>query len=316
MAGGGQFGNPTTASAYPKHYIGSHQALMTGTGSDMDEFEGYSLPKGVLDVLGDALNGANPFTALSAYDSETNMTTAATRQGTFETLVDGLDAVTDWGTFKTTAVTAADAILLPESDITTSVSAFKSEILPEFAVAINGTLASLYNSNAAETSALPQALIVLRGRMASRVAAFRDALKRDTATAKANFVVQAIGQMVGLQGVQVDGTRVTAAQRLEVETTRANAAREAISDEIELRYKETIYYLGLFPQAGNVLANFSGGVQMPLGPSKLSTAISTGAALAAQGVALGAKAGPGAAIGLGLGLGTLGALSSLAGARG
>ena len=315
MAGGGNYGSPQDATKYPKHYMGAHQALMLGTGTGEDEFDGYTLPLGMLEALSNALDGTNPFTDVSAYDSSPNMATVETRQTLFESLVDALNSVSDWGTFATVAQYFADDVFTPEGSEEASVAAFKAASLPDFAAAINASMANLYTSNAAETAALPNALFGIRGRQAAAVAIHRATLKRDIATARASFIIQSISQMDGMLGMKLDATKATAGVRTEVETLKVNTAREALTDEVEFRYKEQTYTLNLFPTVGNTLASFSGGVQMPLGPSKLSQAISTGAALAAQGVALGSKAGPaGAIFGGVIGAGA-GALSALAGGK-
>ena len=303
MSGGGT----TNLTEIPDYIAENHEALIDGGGNRSGNF-----PSGVLDYLLDSLNEGSPWEGVDPFDPTDLLDTISDAIDDYATEVSGLAPTTDWDTYFTAAEAEADNALADATDIDAAVAAFETDQKRNLVKSLNAASASLYGANAAEGSALLQVSAVLRRGNDAAIAEYRARLERERGTTRANFILQAINQMLGIKGSRTDGLRALGALRSAVNTDRINAETGFQDRGFDIAWNDRTYELRLFPYAGNILASGLNAPTIPQGPSKLSTALASGAAIAAQGVQLGQAVGPQGAVLGGVAGFAAGALAGLA----
>lgn len=298
MSGGSGTG-PTTLAEVPGHLIADHQALMEGSGSWSDTNGSWSTTLsggGILQALDEAMAAGTPWDTITAYDPTEDLAMIDAEFSTFRAAVEALDPAEDWADFSDMALTIANGILEDGGSEETQIEAFTEDAQDDFARELAATRATLFANNAAEGSALPMMMAILRRGFLAKITAFRAQIKRDFTAQRAAFVAQGISEMQQAQRLKIEAQRLVAIIRNELRVVAINAFREQQNETLEYAFKRQTFKLGLFAQPFNGLAGYSGAASIPQGPSKLSTALSTALSGAATGVSVGAQGGTGTAI--------------------
>lgn len=283
-------GGATALQSVPSESSGALQALLGGYSATHPKAP-YSV--NVLDYLERALNSPNPWVGVQPIETRDIIDSIHARNGLyFSAIAAKLARVeSDWSDFYTTAEAKADEVLMDAVDIDAAVDSFEESIKPTYHRNLNAYLSSMYAMNSLESSTVLTGIAILRRGQATDVANFRATLERDRGGQRATFILQAISQMEGAQAQLMGEHRLGAALNTEARVTEFNALREQLNDQLEYGVKKATFQLNMFPFASNIVAAGAGATTSPLGPSKLSTALASGASMAVQGAAIGAQGG-------------------------
>lgn len=257
------------------------------------------MTKGVFDLVQDAINAGSPWASAVAVSPDPMITDISDRLDEYLTKLDDMPtadpSTTHFEAFAEVAKDVADTVIGP-SFATDAMTAFEEDTLPDYANAINNLAGGLYQSNAAEGSALFVGLALLSRGYINAKARYRASLEDRRAT----FLMQAVTQMQTEYAAQVDAQRLAFESQLKKSALELTARREEVDDNLEFAYKDAIWELNLLAFVQSSIASAGGAPTVPLGPSKLSMALS--------GALSGASAGATALAGLGPGGAALGAI--------
>lgn len=296
--GGGSGAGSTDLASIPGHLIAVHQALLEGEGTHTNDEQTWNTTLaggGILQHLDSALLAGTPWDTITSFDPTENLALIDSEFATFAAAISEIDPETNWAAFVEQAYNYADMILEDGGNAEASVDAYRDTLTNDFAREMAAARATLYANNASEGSALPMMMAIMRKGFLARIAAFRAEMRRNMSAQKAAFVAQAVTEMSTTQRYKVEASRLAAIIRNELQVVAMNALREEKNDSLEYALKRQTFRLGLFANASNTLAAYSGAASVPLGPSKLSTALSSALSGAATGVSVGAQGGPGTA---------------------
>lgn len=272
---------------FPDYMKQVHENWLDGGGSP-----NTSIEDDVVTVMNNAL-GSDPFTSQSAYDPSSDITAITDTISEFNTLVAGLDYVTDWKSivdqtgYNTTGVDTYDSIVTDQ---------LESRTLPKFN-------AGMRNIGAVMTSAftIGQSIIY----------AYKD---RDVAHHASKLSREGVNQMVHLYDKKIESMKNWMASVIEGRRIAIVAGKEQTDMDNTLEQNAAKWDLETFQYGANVLAAVSGAPSITSGsrqsqPSQAKSAIGGALAGAALGSAVGDMAGVGSGWGAAGGA-ALGAASS------
>lgn len=300
MGGGAGIG-PTELVNVPGHLIATHQAMMEGTGSWESEAGSWSTTLaggGILQHLDTALLQGTPWDTIEAFDPSDDLALIDTEFSAFRAAIALIDPAENWQDFVEMAMDNAAEILEDMAGEEASVEAFREDAQDDFARELAAVRATLFANNASEGSALPMMMAIMRRGFIARILAYRAQLKLNQSAQRATFVSQGVSEMEQAQRFQTEALRLATVIQAELRTLVINAMRNQKHETLEYLEKKQTFRLNLFAAPFNGLAGYSGTSSIPIGPSKLSTALSTALSGAATGISVGGQAGvPGAIAG-------------------
>jgi hypothetical protein len=312
----------TTLDALPGYQVSFHRWLMDGDpslggwcgGVMSKEFDPPASLNYSFKYWGDAM--VNPYDSASVYDPSDDMDDLGVAVEDFVAVVEDLDHYARWQVFLP-VVQAAALVAFPNTipvDVVTRINTFETQSLPSFYRSLNRMSGALFDADASEGSAHVLGMAILERGRRSDMAEFRARLEdenmRVVASARAQFILQSLQQLAIGDATAVDKARDIYSIKDSYYRLKIVSNKEFVAEELEY----DAAYLTWFPHLAReyalpVLAGMNGASALQKGPSKASTAISTGLAFAAQGVQLGSVGGPGGAIAGGLIGGVLGLLA-------
>lgn len=269
--------------------------------------------KGVMERIEEAIESGSPWERILAPDPDPEI--AEIREllrdflnGRSVLADDGNASGTPWETFYTEAKSRAD-VLFPDQDNTELITAWDASTEPEFAAAVNAVTGGLYMANAAESSCLPVAMAILhRGHEAERER-FRLSMRLNLSSTAGQFVNAAIAQMSAMQLAKVTTDQNALVARIQTMAAIISAQRDEQEANLDYAYKDALWELNVLSSFGySGVASIGGAPMIPMGPSKLSTALGSAFSLAATGVQVGSAGGVGGAVAGGI-IGGIGGLA-------
>jgi hypothetical protein len=304
----------TALSKVPGETSPAVQALLSGVQSgDSTNYSRAPYDVEVLKYLERALHSPNPFTTATPVDSSIQIGEIDARNRLYhQALLSKLARTeSDWSDFVDTAEAKADSVVMDATSVDDAVDTYEAAIDPVHNRQLNAYASTMYAINAVESSAFLNGFAILKRGKQTDVDSYRANLEQQRGTQRTQFVLSGVQQMEQAQANLHQEKRMDAAIYQDMKTLEINALREMLSDQLEYNQKEAIYELSMFPHANNTIAAAMGAPMAPIGPSKLSQALSSAATLAATGVQVGSAGGvQGAAIGgiIGGALGFIGAM--------
>lgn len=289
-------GGATALSTIQPELSPAMQSLLGGTSGNAVPAEGWPSSGhdlNVLDYLETAINAPNPWGGVYSPDPTDVLDNILTRNEMYHTAVLSKQTrpESDWSDFVDTAEAKTDNIFMDDGDIDAAVDSFEESAKPNLNRAINAYLSTMHSANALESSSILSGMAILKRGFVTDINNFRASLDKDKGAQRAQFILQSVQQMEAAQNALLDAKRVDAALNTDIQTMTFNSQREKLNEDIEYAQKRNTYELGLFPFASNVVAAAAGAATAPLGPSKLSTAMTSALNGAATGVSLGSAGG-------------------------
>jgi len=279
--GGGGGGGTSGAVSYPTYMEEVHEDWLRQVDDTID--------MSITDVMNAAL-GNSPFTALTAYDPSTELTSILAAPGGLETLVDLLSS----GTTLDTLISQ----VLDESRIEDSVASFSADLNAKADVEIYPRFeAGMRDINAVMSSAFVVGRALIAEQITREVAKYEDGLRYK---AWGDDAIRVIGMKLEYE---------KAVSQLLIESNRISivARKEEADANAKLDEADATWDLEVFQYGSNVLASISGGTAPhQKGPSTFQSMLGGGLSGAAAGAMIGG--GNPLAIGAGAAIGIAGAL--------
>jgi len=293
---GGGGGSTSGKVGFPAYMETLHSKWLDSTGTDI-------LTMSMVDAM-EAAHGNSPWTALTAYNPDTDITFWEAAMDSLRTLLTGLSDTADWASLYTQADASIDAVV--EADIVQSVSDFsdqlddeiESKVLPRFR-------RGMQDINAVVSSAFPIGAALIESFRNREVAKHGSSVRLNLMDRKSGFILAGTEQMIKLSltrlGLEEGYVRnVVESRRIKVVAKNEQTKFDATIDEAD-----ALWDIEVFQQGGNLLSAIGGGVVKPTktGPSMVQSVLGGAMSGATAGATVG---GPwGAAIG-----GVIGAASA------
>lgn len=257
---------------------------------------GSTVGTGVLSALNTAITEGSPWLGITAFDPTSDLAALFSTYDAFDAEANNISPASQWGAYADAAVAKASTVVMGAADIDTAVAAFDTKGDLALLQAYNALSASAQSNNGVEGSGMFSGFAALHASKILATQSERSRLNQQKNSAVVAFVSDGVGQMENAQARRLDALRTSLTVRTQITITRINSNREWINDKVEIAVNHRQYFLKLYPFAGNILATALGAPNVPVGPSKMSTALSAAFSDAATGVAIGSKGGVGGAV--------------------
>jgi hypothetical protein len=290
---------------FPEHMKDVHQDWLNDYDGDND-----TISSNMVEVMNAAL-GADPFSAMTAYDPASQLTAMDAAVTAFNTLVDALDYEQDWEDAVDAAVAKADGAVFDDTYINNDISAFgdnlddqiENIVLPRFQ-------GGMRDVNAVMSSAFVIGESIIEGMRTKDTAKYGTELRIKTSFQRNDFVLKGTEAMLRDNVGRIELEKSVMHYTIESNRLRAVTGKEKLDTENNVDVSDAKWELELFQYGANLLAAIGGGTVIPSGgggnsgPSKTQSAIGGALSGAAAGGMVGG--GWGALVG-----GALGGLGSL-----
>lgn len=272
---------------YPPHITTAHSDWLDNTGAD-------TMTQSIVDLMNAAI-GSSPYTALSAYDPSTPISSMISAIGDLESLV----ALLSSGTTLDTLISS----VLDDSRVENDIDAFANQLDAQ----LTATVYPRFEAGMRDINAVVSSAFVI-GRAVIEEGRDREVAKYGTSLRLKAFGDDAIQVIQLKMKFQLAVSQLTAeVNRMKIVALKEQTDRDADLDDLDARWDLEVYQHG-----ANVMAAPGGGTAIPKGKgmaaSMLGGALSMGAMGAMAGPALGLTAPIGLAAGalLGAASGSLG----------
>lgn len=208
--------DPATANigdVYPQYIQNLHGRFSVGAGSidptDMSVTAGEEnvYPNNMV-AWSDMAFASNPYMRVEAYDPDSDIEAMSTALSDIATLVDSMDADTDFDAFILNANTAFAAYGVDIADDgDAEITAHAARMKPELNRARSHFLASMFEMNTVNTSFHVMGLASLENEHLWRLEDFRAKIKLSARDSKNRFLIQAVELMYGAQARQMELSR-------------------------------------------------------------------------------------------------------------
>lgn len=303
MGMGGSGGGSSGKVDYPDYMKAVHEDWLSQDGSD-------AIESSVTEIMSAAL-GSSPFASTTVYDPDTELGTAWTAVGAFNTVVDAMDSEVDWTSAIAAAVSEFDANVFESTQLDDEINAFKQTLddqldyidIPKFE-------AGMRDANSVLSSAFAIGKAVIFGMHNRNIAKFSADLRTKVSVGRLEWVLKAAETMLSNQVSRVEFEKTVAALSVEAKRIHIVAKKEECDTQIKIDESDARWDLEVFQYGSNVLSSIGGGTASTAGGKMSPMASALGGAL--SGAALGAQVTGGnpygAMIGgvLGLGMSLLG----------
>ena len=288
-SGGGSSGK-VSHSAYLEAI---HADWLNNTGVD-------TMSSSITDVMNIAL-GNSPWTGLSAYNPDADITAFENGLNGFLTILAGLSDTVDWATLYAQAETSINGP--GDALIAADIAAFEAQlddnittrILPRFR-------RGMQDINAVVSSSFVIGESIIESFQARDVAKYSAGLYLDNNNKKLSATEQMIQMMARRIGWRESYARMLA----EIKRMKIVAKKEQIEADAEIDAQDAKWDLEVFAHGGNLMAAIGSGTAIPNMPGKNKAASALGGAMTgmAAGYMVGGPYGAaaGAVIGAGMGL--------------
>lgn len=313
MGDGKSLSGGTALSSLPSQIDSALTNIMFGSDAISSTIP---IVKGVMERIEEAIESGSPWERCLSPDPDPEIAEVRDLMRDFlngrSVLADdGNNSGTPWETFYTEAKARAD-VLFPDQDNAELITAWDAQTEPEFAAAVNAVTGGLYMANAAESSCLPVAMAILyRGHEAERER-FRLSMRLNLSSTAGQFVNAAIAQMSAMQIAKVQTDQNALVARIQTMAAIISAQRDEQEANLDYAYKDALWELNVLASFGySGVASIGGAPMIPMGPSKLSSALGSAFSMASAGVQVGSAGGVqggiaggviGGALGLAMGL--------------
>jgi hypothetical protein len=281
-----------------------HGLLLDGGGADTPT-------SSIVDCINTGL-ATSPYTGLTAYAPDTDITAQETAISAFSALAVALSYHTDFDAMAAAAVAQIDAVVLPSSYVTAKAASFATDLDTAIDTATYARFQSgMRDIGAVMTSAFTIGAANIEAEKTRQVAKFTADLNFQVDRERASMIMSSVQVMSSMLTNKMECNRVLAALILEQKRMKIVAKDDEEKRNAEIDVLDAKWDLELFAYASNVLAGIAGGTtgqgtrdnRSPLS-SALGGALSGAAAGAMIGAQIGAVGGPmGAGIGAAIGLG-------------
>jgi hypothetical protein len=296
MSGGGSGGGggSTGAISYPTYMETFHTALLgTVTAS--------------VGTAIDAASGNSPYTSISAYDPDIDVSGMESAISNFSSLASSLDQYIDYGDSVAKAVEQFDSVITPSGTyITNRITAYTDDLND----AINAKLLPTYRAGmrdigAVMSSAFAIGETIILTDATKQIAKYAADMYFASDQVRINNIEKGVSVMSSMLTSRVEYNRVLAALIIEQKRMKIVAKDDEEKRNTELDVLDAKWDLDLFQYGSNTLAGIAGGTGGTRGNEGRSSSMNAlGGALggAAVGAQVGSAAGPyGTAIGAGVG---------------
>ena len=269
---------------YPTYMQVVHERFLVNTADGSGTGTG-----GVYGAVTTALS-ANPFTSLSAYIPDTDITTMTTAVGTFSTSITAINAHTDFDTYHDAAVAQIDAKILPDAYIAARVYAhataldteINTKILPRFN-------AGMRDINAVQSSAFTIGSAIIEIDRMDKVDKFAADMRMQADEKRGTLIQNAASEMIRLYLQKKEFDRVLAALTLDLYRLKVAMKGDQATEDKSIDADGARWNLEVYKYAGNLIASVGGGVtsSVPVDGNKTARVISSGLSGAVAGAMVG-----------------------------
>jgi len=285
--GGGGGGGGTGKIDYPDYMETMHSTWL-------DDVDGYM----------DAAIGNSPFTTATAYDPDTDLDAMDTAICAFNTVVDAIDAATDYASYSNAVKNQVDNNVVSTTKIDADIAAYADVLDSDYDDAVTKLQSGMRDIGAAMTSSFVIAQADLYAKKERDLTEFGRRLyieverqRNEMITAGVDLVFKSHLRRVQFED---DVARLTAdAKRIRIVAKSEETKENYDYDEVDARWDLDMTAYGV-----NVLAGIGGGVVQPQsgkGMSKAQSALSGALSGAAAGAMIGAETSLGNPMGIGIG---------------
>lgn len=324
MGGGGSGqksgGGGSGRQSWPKYMHRSHWAMLIGAtqtpGEDPDKgmwstrASDYANEPGYSSVMRDIAetHDHSPFEGQEAYDPDSRLSRMSSEWTTWATIVNALDADTDWKVLNDAADTQVD-LVASSADITAVIDEVDSAQTKSLMTSVSRFSAGMSDIGMINSSAYIIGLAMLEDEHQRAVRKTNKELHLENYKQKVQMRENATKDMVRMFVGQNESKRALAATKIELERMGIVAEKEQYDRDLILAVKDAQWEVEVWQYGSNVLAGISGGMGSTQhgansdleGGSKLGGALSGAMAGAASGAGDGISGMITGAIGGGIG---------------
>jgi hypothetical protein len=302
MSGGGSgsSGGSSGTIDYPAYMKTIHGLLLDGGGADTPS-------SSVVDCINTAL-ATSPYTGLTAYDPDTDITAQETAISAFSALAVALSYHTDFDAMAAAAVAEIDAVVLPSSYVTAKAAAYATDLDTAINTATYARFqAGMRDIGAVMTSAFTIGAANIEAEKTRQVAKFTADLNFQVDRERAAMIGSSVQIMSTMLTSKLEFNRVLVALTMEQKRMKIVAKDEEEKRNAEIDVLDAKWDLELFAYASNVLAGIAGGTTGSKTDTRSPLSNALGGALsgAAVGMQIGGPVGAGIGGVLGLAAGFL-----------
>jgi len=295
--GGG--GSASGKVGFPAYMETLHGEWLDDTGTD-------TLLLTMVDAM-NAAHGNSPWTGLSAYDPDADVTAWETAMGNLRTLLTGMSDTVDWAALYAQADTSIDGAI--EVDIAQSISDYADQLDDEIETKVLPRFRrGMQDINAVVSAAFPIGEALIEASRDKDVAKHSSTVRLELMGRKTGLIIAGTEQMVKLMTTRF-GLEETYARDI-VESNRIKIVAKGEQEATDAKYDEAdaLWDLEVFQYGGNLLGAIGSGVVKPAktGPSTAQSALGGAMSGAAAGAMVSGSNPIGAVVG-----GLIGAASGL-----
>jgi len=270
---------------YPSYMQNVHHYWLDGTNSGVGS-------GGLVKAINDALV-TNPFTSLSGYNPEDDVSDMSTAVLGFQTSVSSINPVTDYTLYLESAKSLIDNII-------PSFNEFIQSRLNEYTNGLDVELltkvyprfeAGMRDINAVNSSAFAIGRAIIEIDRTDKVSKFLSDMELQYDQTRLDAIQKATAEMVRLYLQRLEYTRVGAALTLDLKRLSIAAMQDYLTEQKAIAGDAGRWPLEVYKYGANMLAGISGGTtgSVPVDGSKTARIIGSGLSGAAAGAQIGAS---------------------------
>lgn len=283
---------------YPPHMLIVQQDLLAGgalfnynyasstwwqnpTGLSTLGASAYTGPNIIAEMI--TAKAANPYTAVTAYDPDTDLAAISDQLDLYKAAVLALDPAADLAAAEAAALAFVTANLLSDSKIDAAVDAFETRGNAAFQRQVTRVTGGMFDARAVMTSQFGQMLANMEHERAIEVNDFDRNLRIEFERQRTTSTLQLVEIFSKMQVQDTDQVYRATALTGDLMKNQIVAKQDQINWDLDAEVKDTLWAPELFKYANGVMSSIAGAGTYPPGPSKaerqLGMVLSAGAAI-------------------------------------
>jgi len=240
---GGSSGGSSGAVSYPDYMEAKHSTWL-------DEVEA---------LITSGVSGDNPYTAVTAYDPDTDLADSITKLGLFNDIVVAFNPDGDWKDLWTVAQNKLEADVFSDALINAKVDAYEANALARFNTsALPRYQRGMQDVRAIMTSAFTVGESLMTADIARDVNTFATTLKRDNELKKTELISNATDKMLAAMSQELEAYKTLTHYAGETNRIKIVAKKEEQERNVKYDVKDAHWDLELYNYGNKTLASIAG----------------------------------------------------------